>query len=147
MLSIMSRYKWRQLGILTSEVAGHDDFVQAVRDQITAAKADDRQVHGAAAATLDSSSPRAKWGSSESRLNFGLGMFLLHPNCSQKSGTQCWQRNGGREFRSVKRTARKGDVGKHLGRRRRRLPAEAKWRTAVPQLKRCGGGAIMNHDS
>ena len=41
MLSIMSRYKWRQLGILTSEIAGHDDFVQAVRDQITAAKADD----------------------------------------------------------------------------------------------------------
>ena len=41
MLSIMSRYKWRQLGILTSEIAGHDDFVQAVRDQITASKADD----------------------------------------------------------------------------------------------------------
>ena len=42
MLSIMSRYKWRQLGILTSEIAGHDDFVQAVRDQITAAKANGR---------------------------------------------------------------------------------------------------------
>ena len=47
MLSIMSRYKWRQLGILTSEIAGHDDFVQAVRDQITAAKADDGRYVGA----------------------------------------------------------------------------------------------------
>ena len=34
MLSILDRYNWRQFGILTSKIAGHDDFVQAVRDQI-----------------------------------------------------------------------------------------------------------------
>ncbi len=38
MLSILHRYNWRQLGILTSDIAGHDDFVQAVRDQIAEAK-------------------------------------------------------------------------------------------------------------
>ena len=37
MLSILDRYNWRQFGILTSEVAGHGDFVQAVRDQVQAA--------------------------------------------------------------------------------------------------------------
>ena len=34
MLSIMDRYNWRQFGIVTSEIAGHDDFVQAVRDRV-----------------------------------------------------------------------------------------------------------------
>lgn len=37
MLSIMDRYNWRQFGIVTSEIAGHDDFVQAVRDRVAKA--------------------------------------------------------------------------------------------------------------
>ena len=37
MLSILDRYNWRQFGIVTSEVAGHGDFVQAVRDHVQAA--------------------------------------------------------------------------------------------------------------
>lgn len=36
MLSILDRYNWRQFGIVTSEIAGHDDFVQAVRDGVNA---------------------------------------------------------------------------------------------------------------
>lgn len=35
LLSILDRYGWEQFGIVTSEIAGHDDFVQAVRDQIS----------------------------------------------------------------------------------------------------------------
>ena len=34
MLSILDRYKLRQFGIVTSEIAGHDDFVQAVRERV-----------------------------------------------------------------------------------------------------------------
>ena len=34
LLSILRRYNWQHFGILTSEIAGHDDFVQAVRDRI-----------------------------------------------------------------------------------------------------------------
>jgi ionotropic glutamate receptor NMDA 2B len=34
MLSILNRYNWRQFGIVTSEIAGHDNFVQSVRDQL-----------------------------------------------------------------------------------------------------------------
>eukprot|EP00094_Tigriopus_californicus_P005832 TCALIF_05620-PA protein Name:"Similar to Grin2b Glutamate receptor ionotropic, NMDA 2B (Mus musculus)" AED:0.15 eAED:0.15 QI:141/0.85/0.73/1/1/1/15/0/1075 len=38
LLSILDRYGWEQFGIVTSEIAGHDDFVQAVRDQISEGK-------------------------------------------------------------------------------------------------------------
>lgn len=34
MLSILERYNLRQFGIVTSEIAGHDDFVQTVRDKV-----------------------------------------------------------------------------------------------------------------
>ena len=34
MLSILDRYNLRQFGIVTSEIAGHDDFVQTVRDKV-----------------------------------------------------------------------------------------------------------------
>lgn len=36
MLSILVRYNWRQFAIVTSQIAGHEDFVQAVRDKIQA---------------------------------------------------------------------------------------------------------------
>ncbi|XP_044019132.1 glutamate receptor ionotropic, NMDA 2B isoform X3 [Aphidius gifuensis] len=35
MLSILERYKWHQFSIVTSQIAGHDDFIQAVRERIT----------------------------------------------------------------------------------------------------------------
>lgn len=34
MLSILVRYNWHQFAIVTSQIAGHDDFVQAVRDRV-----------------------------------------------------------------------------------------------------------------
>ncbi|KAG8225213.1 hypothetical protein J437_LFUL012688 [Ladona fulva] len=34
MLSILERYKWHQFSIVTSQIAGHDDFVQAIRERI-----------------------------------------------------------------------------------------------------------------
>ncbi|OXA60817.1 Glutamate receptor ionotropic, NMDA 2B [Folsomia candida] len=34
MLSILMRYNWHQFAIVTSQIAGHDDFVQAVRDRV-----------------------------------------------------------------------------------------------------------------
>lgn len=34
MLSILTRYNWHQFAIVTSQIAGHDDFVQAVRDKV-----------------------------------------------------------------------------------------------------------------
>lgn len=34
MLSILERYKWHQFSIVTSQIAGHDDFVQAIREYI-----------------------------------------------------------------------------------------------------------------
>ena len=43
MLSIMDRYNWRQFGIVTSEIAGHDDFVQAVRDRVAKAEMSGRR--------------------------------------------------------------------------------------------------------
>nr|XP_040240394.1 glutamate receptor ionotropic, NMDA 2B isoform X1 [Anopheles coluzzii] len=36
MLSILERYKWHQFSVVTSQIAGHDDFVQAVREQVGA---------------------------------------------------------------------------------------------------------------
>lgn len=36
MLSILERYKWHQFSIVTSQIAGHDDFVQAVRERVNA---------------------------------------------------------------------------------------------------------------
>lgn len=36
MLSILERYKWHQFSIVTSQIAGHDDFVQAVRENVNA---------------------------------------------------------------------------------------------------------------
>ncbi|XP_065211910.1 glutamate receptor ionotropic, NMDA 2B isoform X2 [Planococcus citri] len=35
MLSILERYKWHQFSVVTSQIAGHDDFIQAVREKIT----------------------------------------------------------------------------------------------------------------
>ncbi|KAI4486102.1 hypothetical protein M0804_006591 [Polistes exclamans] len=35
MLSIMERYKWHQFSIVTSQIAGHDDFIQAIRERIS----------------------------------------------------------------------------------------------------------------
>lgn len=34
MISILTRYNWHQFAIVTSQIAGHDDFVQAVRDRV-----------------------------------------------------------------------------------------------------------------
>ena len=34
MLSILERYKWHQFSIVTSQIAGHDDFVQAIREHV-----------------------------------------------------------------------------------------------------------------
>ncbi|CAB4054151.1 GRIN2B [Lepeophtheirus salmonis] len=34
LLSILDRYNWNQFGIVTSDIAGHDDFVQAIRDAL-----------------------------------------------------------------------------------------------------------------
>ncbi|KAJ8866594.1 hypothetical protein PR048_032454 [Dryococelus australis] len=34
MLSILERYKWHQFSVVTSQIAGHDDFIQAVGEQI-----------------------------------------------------------------------------------------------------------------
>lgn len=34
MLSILERYKWHQFSIVTSQIAGHDDFVQAIRERV-----------------------------------------------------------------------------------------------------------------
>lgn len=36
MLSILERYKWHQFSVVTSQIAGHDDFVQAVREHVAA---------------------------------------------------------------------------------------------------------------
>ncbi|GLH06407.1 Uncharacterized protein GBIM_11924 [Gryllus bimaculatus] len=33
MLSILERYKWHQFSVVTSQIAGHDDFIQAVRER------------------------------------------------------------------------------------------------------------------
>lgn len=38
MLSILARYNWQQFSVVTSEIAGHDDFVQAVRDRVAIMK-------------------------------------------------------------------------------------------------------------
>ncbi len=38
MLSILVRYNWHQFAIVTSQIAGHDDFVQAVRDRVQASE-------------------------------------------------------------------------------------------------------------
>nr|XP_033340266.1 glutamate receptor ionotropic, NMDA 2B isoform X2 [Megalopta genalis] len=35
MLSILERYKWHQFSLVTSQIAGHDDFVQAIRERIS----------------------------------------------------------------------------------------------------------------
>ncbi|XP_033610678.1 glutamate receptor ionotropic, NMDA 2B isoform X2 [Cryptotermes secundus] len=34
MLSILERYKWHQFSVVTSQIAGHDDFIQAVRERM-----------------------------------------------------------------------------------------------------------------
>jgi ionotropic glutamate receptor NMDA 2B len=34
MLSILERYKWHAFSIVTSQIAGHDDFVQAIREHV-----------------------------------------------------------------------------------------------------------------
>ncbi|ERL92387.1 hypothetical protein D910_09701, partial [Dendroctonus ponderosae] len=36
MLSILERYKWHQFSVVTSLIAGHDDFIQAVRERVSA---------------------------------------------------------------------------------------------------------------
>ena len=35
MLSILERYKWHQFSVVTTQIAGHDDFIQAVRERMT----------------------------------------------------------------------------------------------------------------
>ncbi|XP_076271906.1 glutamate ionotropic receptor NMDA type subunit 2 [Rhynchophorus ferrugineus] len=35
MLSILERYKWHQFSVVTSLIAGHDDFIQAVRERVS----------------------------------------------------------------------------------------------------------------
>ncbi|KAG8291357.1 Glutamate receptor ionotropic, NMDA 2B [Homalodisca vitripennis] len=35
MLSILERYKWHRFSIVTSQIAGHDDFIQAIRERIS----------------------------------------------------------------------------------------------------------------
>jgi len=40
MLSILIRYNWHQFAIVTSQIAGHDDFVQAVRDRVLESEPD-----------------------------------------------------------------------------------------------------------
>lgn len=35
MLSILERYKWHQFSVVTSPIAGHDDFIQAVRERVS----------------------------------------------------------------------------------------------------------------
>lgn len=35
MLSLLKRYSWRQFTVVTSQVAGHDDFIQAVQDAVS----------------------------------------------------------------------------------------------------------------
>lgn len=35
MLSILERYEWHQFSVVTSQIAGHDDFIQAVRERIS----------------------------------------------------------------------------------------------------------------
>lgn len=35
MLSILERYKWHQFSVVTSQIAGHDDFIQAVREKVS----------------------------------------------------------------------------------------------------------------
>ncbi|XP_038223274.1 glutamate receptor ionotropic, NMDA 2B [Zerene cesonia] len=35
MLSILERYKWHQFSVVTSAIAGHDDFIQAVRERVS----------------------------------------------------------------------------------------------------------------
>ena len=34
MLSILVRYNWQLFSVVTSEIAGHDDFVQSVREKV-----------------------------------------------------------------------------------------------------------------
>merc|ERR1719483_1061116 len=34
MLAIMVRYNWKQFAVVTSDIAGHDDFIQAVREEV-----------------------------------------------------------------------------------------------------------------
>ena len=41
MLSILARYNWRQFSVVTSEIAGHDDFIQAVRDRVAYMKSNE----------------------------------------------------------------------------------------------------------
>ncbi|XP_052122549.1 glutamate receptor ionotropic, NMDA 2C-like [Frankliniella occidentalis] len=33
-LSVLQRYKWHQFSVVTSQIAGHDEFIQAVRDAV-----------------------------------------------------------------------------------------------------------------
>nr|XP_053626918.1 LOW QUALITY PROTEIN: glutamate receptor ionotropic, NMDA 2B-like [Cherax quadricarinatus] len=42
MLTILVRYQWYSLSIVTSQIAGHTDFVQAVRDQVAQHKENHR---------------------------------------------------------------------------------------------------------
>ena len=35
---IPRRYNWRQFAVVTSDIAGHDDFIQAVREEVSRMK-------------------------------------------------------------------------------------------------------------
>ena len=38
--SPLLRYNWKQFAVVTSDIAGHDDFVQAVREEVSHMKED-----------------------------------------------------------------------------------------------------------
>ncbi|XP_067004447.1 glutamate receptor ionotropic, NMDA 2B isoform X1 [Anabrus simplex] len=44
MLSILERYKWHQFSVVTSQIAGHDDFIQAVRERAHQSQANFKMV-------------------------------------------------------------------------------------------------------
>ena len=39
-LHIIYRYNWKQFAVVTSDIAGHDDFIQAVREEVLHMKED-----------------------------------------------------------------------------------------------------------
>ena len=34
------RYNWKQFAVVTSDIAGHDDFIQAVREEVITMRED-----------------------------------------------------------------------------------------------------------
>ncbi|KAJ6638651.1 Glutamate receptor ionotropic, NMDA 2B [Pseudolycoriella hygida] len=86
MLSILERYKWHQFSIVTSQIAGHDDFVQAVRERVN-----DVQEHFKFtilnSVIVTRSSDLMELVNSEARAhpNFPIGMLGVHFDTSSGS--------------------------------------------------------------